>query len=326
MSVKWHQTFSSSRNLSGGGPQGATLGLLEYLSQSNNNANHINPELRFKWMDDLTTLEVVNLLTIGISSFNIRQQVPNDIPVNNGFITNKNLCTQGNIDKISEWTNKNKMMLNQKKSSIMCFNFTQNYQFTSRITMGDQVLPVVQQTKLLGVIVTDDLKWTENTKFLIKRGNSRMELLRKLGKFNPPIEDMKNIYILYIRSILEQSSCIWHSDLNEEDNISLERVQKNALRNILQDKYTGYEESLKFLNMESLHERRQKLLLRFGRKCLKLQQTKELFPLNIKAHDMKTRQTEKYTVLKANTNRLMNSTVPAVQRILNSHENEKRKK
>ena len=57
MSVKWHQTFSSSRNLSGGGLQGATLGLLEYLSQSNKNSNHINPELRFQWMDDLTTLE-----------------------------------------------------------------------------------------------------------------------------------------------------------------------------------------------------------------------------------------------------------------------------
>jgi hypothetical protein len=44
MSVKWHQKFSSSRNLSGGGPQGATVGLLEYLSQSNDNANHVEPE------------------------------------------------------------------------------------------------------------------------------------------------------------------------------------------------------------------------------------------------------------------------------------------
>ena len=102
------QDFFSSRNLSGGGPQGATLGLLEYLSQSNNNSNHVNPELRFKWMDDLTILEVVNLFTIGLSSFNIGQQVPNDIPLNNGFIPNKNLCTQENIDKISEWTNTTK--------------------------------------------------------------------------------------------------------------------------------------------------------------------------------------------------------------------------
>ena len=79
---------------------------------------------------------------------------------------------------------------------------------------------------------------------------------------------------------------------------------------------------MNFLNLESLHDRRQRLLLKFGRKCLKLQQTKELFPLNMKAHDMKTRHTEKYTVLKAHTNRLMNSAVPAIQRILNYHANE----
>jgi hypothetical protein len=75
MSVKWHKTLSSPRNLSGGGPQGATLGLLEYLSQSNDNSDHIDPENRFKWLDDLTTLEVINLLTIGISCFNIKAQV-----------------------------------------------------------------------------------------------------------------------------------------------------------------------------------------------------------------------------------------------------------
>ena len=66
MSVKWHNTLSSPRDLTGGGPQGATLGLLEYLSQFNDNSDHIDPELRFKWLDDLTTLEVINLLTIGI--------------------------------------------------------------------------------------------------------------------------------------------------------------------------------------------------------------------------------------------------------------------
>ena len=33
MSVKWHGAFSTPRKIKGGGPQGATLGLLEYLSQ-----------------------------------------------------------------------------------------------------------------------------------------------------------------------------------------------------------------------------------------------------------------------------------------------------
>ena len=49
----------------GGGPQGTLLGVLEYLVQCNNNANCVQPDLRFKYVDDLTILELFYLsLTI----------------------------------------------------------------------------------------------------------------------------------------------------------------------------------------------------------------------------------------------------------------------
>ena len=83
MSVKWHGCRSVPRVIKGGGPQGATLGLLEYLSQSNDNADCVNVADRFKFVDDLTILEVVNLLTVGITSFNIKQEVPSDINIHN---------------------------------------------------------------------------------------------------------------------------------------------------------------------------------------------------------------------------------------------------
>ena len=41
------------------GPQGSTFGVLEYLSQSNDNADNVPPEDRFKFMDDLTILEII---------------------------------------------------------------------------------------------------------------------------------------------------------------------------------------------------------------------------------------------------------------------------
>ena len=150
------------------------------------------------------------------------------------------------------------MKLNHTKSSLMCFNYTKNYQFTTRITMDNYVLPVLTKTKLLGVIITNDIKWSENTAYLVKRANARMELLRRMVPFGPSKEDMKTIYIAYIRSILEQSCTIWHSDLNLEDRLALERVQKNAFRNILQDKYETYEKALIDLNMETLFARREK--------------------------------------------------------------------
>ena len=96
-------------NVNRKGPQGSSIGLLEYLSQSNNNSDCVDPELRFKFLDDLSVLEVVNLLTVGISSYNIRMHVPSDIPSNNGFIPSENLHTKNYIENINQWTKKQKM-------------------------------------------------------------------------------------------------------------------------------------------------------------------------------------------------------------------------
>ena len=59
--------------MTGGGPQGITAGILEYISQSNGNMNMINPEHIFKWIDDGNFLEVVYLLSPGLSCFNAKK-------------------------------------------------------------------------------------------------------------------------------------------------------------------------------------------------------------------------------------------------------------
>ena len=74
--VKWKNLYSEVKDIYGRGPQGGILGIIEYLSQSNDNADMIDPEEKFKFVDDLTLLEIVNLLMIGLSSFNIKSSVP----------------------------------------------------------------------------------------------------------------------------------------------------------------------------------------------------------------------------------------------------------
>ena len=94
MKVKWHGCLSSVRKLKGGGPQGATLGLLEYIAQSNCCADCVDVENRFRFLDDLSILEIVNLITIGISSYNLKSHVPSNIPQHNQFINPENLLSQ----------------------------------------------------------------------------------------------------------------------------------------------------------------------------------------------------------------------------------------
>ena len=58
-----------------------TLGIPEYLSQSSNNADFVKISDRFKFVDDLSVLEIIDLLTVGI-----RAHVPSDIPIHNQYI------------------------------------------------------------------------------------------------------------------------------------------------------------------------------------------------------------------------------------------------
>ena len=218
------------KNIKGGGPQGATLGLLEYLSQSNHSADCVEVVDRFKFVDDLTILEVVNLLTVGISSFNLKQQPPNDIPSHNQFIQPQNLKSQERLEEIDDWTEKQKMMINTKKTKTMIVNFTENFQFTTRLKLKDESIEVIDSTKLLGTIISKDLKWDLNTAAIVRKANARMELLRKAATFGPPVQDLKDIYILFIRSILEQSATVWHSSITSENSSDLERVQKSAVK------------------------------------------------------------------------------------------------
>ena len=169
MFVKWHGIKSKPRKLNGGGPQGGTFGILEYLSQSNSNANCVDKNLRWKWVDDLTVLEIINLINIGMTSFNAKLQVPNDIDTDKKYIPNRNLLTQTHLDKISDWTKNQKMMLNKKKTNYMIFNFTEKYQFNTRINVESEIIEEKEKVKLLGAIISIDLKWDKNTKEFFKK-------------------------------------------------------------------------------------------------------------------------------------------------------------
>ena len=130
-----------------------------------------------------------------------------------------------------------------------------------------------------------------------------MQLLRKVASFGISTDELKDIYILFVRSLLEQSAPVWHSSLTQENINYLERVQKSAVRIIMDDKYRGYKKSLNFLDLESLNDK-----------------TKDMFPLNFKTHNMDTRYAEKYKVQHANTERLKNSSIIFMQMLLNEHD------
>ena len=316
MQVKWNGKFSSAKHLPGGGPQGGTLGIIEYKSQSDDNTDFLNIDEKYKYIDDLSIIELINLILNGIASYNSKQQVPSDIGIGHKFIHSENFKTQTYLNNISEWTEQNQMKLNTDKSNYMIFNFSKNYQFNTRLYLKDSLMQQVRQTRLLGVIVSDNLSWHANTANLVKRCYQRMIILKKLYKFSVPVEELVNIYCLYIRSVAEQSSVVWSSSLTVGQNYDLERVQKVALRIILGDEYSSYENALKLTGLVNLQARRSALSLNFAKKCIKNERARDMFPLKPDTN-LNTRRKEKYKVTKCRTGRLAKSAIPSMQAQLN---------
>ena len=128
---------------------------------------------------------------------------------------------------------------------------------------------------------------------------------------------MLDIYFLFIsiRSMLEYSCMVWHSSITEEEITSIERVQKTALKMILRESYTDYPSALELTGLTTLRDRHTHLSLNFAKKCVKSGKSSDLFPKNIKS--VNTRAHERYFVTPARTDRLANSTIPYLQRLLN---------
>ena len=62
------------------------------------------------------------------------------------------------------------MKLNPKKSKKMIINFMQNDNFTPRpIVFGSNTLERVTTNKLLGIIISNDLKWSEHIDYISKK-------------------------------------------------------------------------------------------------------------------------------------------------------------
>ena len=109
-------------------------------------------------MDDWSFLEIIHLLSVGIASYNLRAHIPSHIPVHTQVIPAENLKSQQQLTEINNWTYKMKMKLNVKKTKNMIFNFSKKKQFVTCLSVNEERLEVVIETKLLETILTSDLK------------------------------------------------------------------------------------------------------------------------------------------------------------------------
>ena len=221
------------------------------------------------------------------------------------------------MDQIDEWTNRQKMVISEKKTKAMLFNFTNNYQFTTRLQLKGKNVEMVDKMKILGTVVTSNLSWDDNCRELIRKVNSRMQLLRGVKSFGASREEMVHLWIMFCRRVIEQSCAVWGTSLTQENIDDLETTQKTFSKLVLGDKYKDYENAKMLLDLDSLQKRRQDICLKFAKTGIKNGKLDDLFPTNEKKHKMKSREISKFKVNFANTDRLKNSSIITMQNMLN---------
>ena len=152
MQVKLKNKYSEVHDLPGGGAQGTLIGGLEYIVNSNDNVDDVDEDSKFKFVDDLTVVELVMLSKL-VTNYNFKNHVASDIAPDELFVSASNLKTQETLDSIANWTDENRMKINEAKTKYMVFSRS-NTEFATRLKINNQNIERIEETKLVGVWVS----------------------------------------------------------------------------------------------------------------------------------------------------------------------------
>ena len=337
MVVRYKGATSSSKDLPGGGPQGTLLGLLLFLvlindagfqdqenevgvnitsSRKNFKATNL---LHLKYIDDMTLAESIKLKEKLVDVPVEDRTLPAPFHARTGHaLPQKDSAVFKQLDETKKYADTNGMKLNYKKTKMMLFNNCKNWDFLPEFEVEGIELQLVEEMKILGVVLRADMKWSSNTKFIIQKAYSKLWMLRRLKKHGAATDDLLDVYMKQVRSVLELTVPAWHSGLTQSESLDIERVQKAALHIVLGANYSDYNSALKTAQLDNLATRREQLCLNFGKKAAKSSKHGNWFKIN--ENKRVTRQPKpKFCPVFARTKRFENSPISYLTGLLNKY-------
>ena len=291
--VKYKNTFSNPLPRYCGIPQGTLLGPLLFLVM----INEIGKEFpqRWKYVDDLSILEVCHR--------NIKSD-PVEI-----------------LTQCSDESKNLNMTVNPTKSQIMTINFLKS---TPAFCDPIPSEMLVKHVKLLGVTISNDLKWDTHVSNIVKQANVSLSIFKLLNKFNCPKIHSLRVYLSFIRPLLEYACPVWHSQLSNELSDKIESVQKRSLRIIYKEGKIPYSFLLKAARITTLKERREKICLLFAKSVISNPRTEDLLPdfhnpIRLRLPRSASLAIPTYSPIHAVTERFRKSFIPFILEHLNNN-------
>jgi hypothetical protein len=240
---------------------------------------------------------------------NYRERTQHILPPENNLL-------QFYLDDTEKLTKDNKMIINSKKSKIILFNKSKKWDFPPEMSFSNNKnLEYLPYLKLVGVVVSEDLRWGKNTEYICKKAMQRMWVLRRMKNFHLDTEYLVDTYVKEIRSLLEMAVPVWHSGLTKKQSRDIERVQKTALYIIFGESYLDYNVACTLAELEPLDSRRGQICLKFAKKDFKKENS--LFIKNYAP--VSTRNPGLVREPKCNTKRFQKSSIPSLSKLLNQN-------
>ena len=157
---------------------------------------------------------------------------------------------QADLNALSKWTEEWQMEFNINKCKVLNLGAKECYTYN----LNGNILQVVHEEKDLGVLITDDLKFSHHCKEARKKALKMLGVIQRNVSYKSK-DVMKRLYCAFIRPHLEYCRQACYSSFKKDER-SLERIQRRATKMIIGLEKKSYKERLISLNMFSLHYRR----------------------------------------------------------------------
>ena len=197
--------------------------------------------------------------------------------------------------------------LNESKCKELRVSFTKSENPLEPITINNTNIEAVPSSKLLGVLISNDLKWNAQVEMICKKVAARLYFLRQFKRAKVPTNDLLSFYTTCIHPVAEYACPVFHTALPQYLSDQLERLQKRALR-IISTNDLSYRQALEVFNIPTLYDRREAIgNLLFQR--ISNNNNHKLYPLLPPPYlgTLRTRKNRKFQVPRFKTNRFRDS-------------------
>ena len=224
-------TFSDWASPNGGMPQGTWLGPYVFLTLINDLTSAM--ELH-KFVDDCTLSEIIS-----------KQETS---------------TMQYEMDSLANWSERNHMNINIKKTKEMLLGSIAKYP-PPAVQLANSSIDRVHSYKLLGLLVSDTLKWNDHVSLICSKAATRLHFLRLMKRAAMSTDDLIYYYQSVVRPVTEYACVVWNSSLTKGQIKQLESIQRRAVKIIFGNDASKVAEALDTL--PTLSERRNQLTRQF---------------------------------------------------------------